>query len=201
MTMPARNSAVRRDLAERRHRIHRTLESIFRGQGHAVQEEIITFRNGRFVIPVRTDSRNQVPGVVHGLSSSGQTTFVEPMTVIDQNNDLVRLKEQEAIEISRILLSITESLRENIESIRSILEIVTQLDVAQAKALFAAEFDCIPPQISEERRTRCATRAIFCSSIRCAVPEKKPCRFPWSSTRTIRSWSSADPMPAEKPWY
>jgi len=140
---------VRRDLAERRHRIHRTLESIFRGQVHAVQEEIITFRNGRFVIPVRTDSRNLIPGVVHGLSSSGQTTFVEPMNVIDQNNDLVRLKEQEAIEISRILLSITESLRDNIAAVRSSLDVVTALDVAQAKALFAAEFNCIAPRISE----------------------------------------------------
>jgi len=142
---------VRRDLAERRHRIHRTLESIFRGQVHAVQEEIITFRNGRFVIPVRTDSRNLIPGVVHGLSSSGQTTFVEPMNVIDQNNDLVRLREQEAIEIARILLSVTESLRENINAVRSCLDVVAALDVAQAKALFAAEFDCIPPRISEGR--------------------------------------------------
>jgi DNA mismatch repair protein MutS2 len=139
---------VRRDLTERRYRIHRTLESILRGQAQAVQEDIITFRNGRFVIPVRTDSRNQVPGVVHGLSSSGQTTFVEPMTVIDQNNDLVRLREQEEIEISRILLSITESLRENVESIRMIVEILTELDVAQAKASFALEFKCVVPQIS-----------------------------------------------------
>jgi DNA mismatch repair protein MutS2 len=115
-----------------------------------VREEIITFRNGRFVIPIRTDSRNQIPGVVHGLSSSGQTTFVEPMTVINQNNDLVRLREQEGIEVSRILLSITESLRENLESIKTILEIVTQLDVAQAKALFAAEYDCVRPRISED---------------------------------------------------
>jgi DNA mismatch repair protein MutS2 len=73
------------------------------------------------------------------------------MTVIDQNNDLVRLHEQEAIEISRILFSITESLRENIESVRLSLEIVTTLDVAQAKALFAAEFQCVPPRISEEK--------------------------------------------------
>ena len=140
---------LRRDLAERRHRIHRTLESIFKGQVHAVQEEIITFRNGRFVIPVRTDSRNLIPGVVHGLSSSGQTTFVEPMTVIDQNNDLVRLKEEEALEISRILFSITESLRENLETVKTSLETVTTLDVAQAKALFASEFRCVSPQICE----------------------------------------------------
>jgi DNA mismatch repair protein MutS2 len=140
---------VRRDLTERRNRIHRTLESILRGQAQAVQEEIITFRNGRFVIPVRTDSRNQIPGVVHGLSSSGQTTFVEPMIVINQNNDLVRLREQEEIEISRILSSITASLRENLAALRTISGIVTELDVAQAKAIFAEEFECGLPQISD----------------------------------------------------
>ena len=110
------------------------------------------FRNGRFVIPVRTDSRNQVPGVVHGLSSSGQTTFVEPLTVINQNNDLVRLREQEEIEVSRILLSITESLREHLESIRTIIEIVTELDVAQAKAAFAIEFQCVSSRRSQPGR-------------------------------------------------
>ncbi len=142
---------VRRDLTERRNRIYRTLESVLRGQEHAVREDIITFRNGRFVIPVRTDSRGQVPGVVHGLSSSGQTTFVEPMTVINQNNDLVRLREREAIEVSRVLMSLTEALRGNAASIRATLETVTQLDVAQAKALFATEYRCAPPRISEDR--------------------------------------------------
>jgi DNA mismatch repair protein MutS2 len=145
---------VRRDLTERRNRIHRTLESILRGQAQAVQEEIITFRNGRFVIPVRTDSRNQIPGVVHGLSSSGQTTFVEPMTVINQNNDLVRLREQEGIEVSRILSSITQSLRENLDAMRTILGIVAELDVAQAKALFAEEFECVLPQIANSTTYR-----------------------------------------------
>jgi DNA mismatch repair protein MutS2 len=143
---------VRKDLTERRHRIHRTLESILRGQTQAVQEDFISFRNGRFVIPVRTDSRGQIPGVMHGLSSSGQTTFVEPLTVINQNNDLVRLREQEEIEESRILLSITQSLRENLDPIRAILSIVTELDVAQARALFADEFQCVAPQISEGKK-------------------------------------------------
>ncbi len=145
---------IRHDLMERRHRIHRALESILRGQVQAVQEEIITFRNGRFVIPVRTDSRNQIPGVVHGLSSSGQTTFVEPMTIINQNNDLVRLREQEEIEVSRILISITESLRGSLESIKTAIRILTDLDVAQAKAAFAMEFHCIVPQISDTGKYR-----------------------------------------------
>lgn len=143
---------VRKELTERRHRIHRTLESILRGSEQAVREEIITFRNGRFVIPVRTDSRNQIPGVVHGLSSSGQTTFVEPMTVINQNNDLVRLREQEEIEVTRILFSIAEALRRNVVAIRTTLETVAIVDVAQAKAVFAEEFRCTPPRIVEGKR-------------------------------------------------
>lgn len=143
---------LRRDLTERRSRIHRALESVIHGQAQAVQEEIITFRNGRFVIPVRTDSRNQIPGVVHGLSSSGQTTFVEPLTIINQNNDLVRLREQEEIEVSRILFYITESLRENLEPIKAMVGVVAELDVAQAKAAFAIEFQCVVPLISEKDR-------------------------------------------------
>jgi len=143
---------IRRDLTERRHRIHRALESVLRKQPQAVQEEIITFRGGRFVIPIRTDSRNLVPGVVHGLSTSGQTTFVEPLTVINQNNDLVRLKEQEEVEVARILSSITQSLRNNLDSIQATVEALTELDVAQAKALFAVEFECVPPQISDGKK-------------------------------------------------
>ena len=140
---------LRKDLTDRRARIHRTLESIIRTFSQAVQEEIITFRNDRFVIPVRTDSRSQIPGVVHGLSSSGQTTFIEPLTIINQNNDLVRLHEEEALEISRILQDITESLRDSLEEIRAVIESLIVLDVSQAKALLCIEFQCTKPDISE----------------------------------------------------
>jgi DNA mismatch repair protein MutS2 len=145
---------IRQDLTDRRNRIHRALESILRNKPQAVQEELITFRNGRFVIPIRTDSRNQVPGVVHGLSSSGQTTFVEPLTIINQNNDLVRLREQEEVEIARILLSITNILREHLDAIRVSAEIVAQIDVVQAKSFFSIEFNCTPPEISDHREIK-----------------------------------------------
>jgi len=153
---------VRKELTDRRTRIHRTLESIIRSKAQAVQEEIITFRNERFVIPVRTDSRNQIPGVVHGLSSSGQTTFVEPLTIIEQNNDLVRLHEEESLEISRILLELTESLRDSLEDIRTVIESLTILDVSQAKALLASEFQCVRPEISERKELElCNARYIL----------------------------------------
>jgi len=143
---------IRKEMTDRRTRIHRTLESILHSSPQAVQEEIITFRNDRFVIPIRTDSRNQVPGVVHGLSSSGQTIFVEPLTIINQNNDLVRLHEREGLETTRILHEITDTLRDNIEEIRTVIENVTLLDVSQAKAILSSEFQCIRPEISDRGR-------------------------------------------------
>ena len=141
---------IRREFNERRNRIYRSLESIMRDRApSAIQEEIVTIRNGRFVIPVRTDSRGMVPGVMHGLSSSGQTSFVEPLTIIEQNNDLVRLREEEEIEIAQILGAISESLRENLSGIEAIVDAVTELDFAQAKARLAKEFNCVPPRMSK----------------------------------------------------
>ena len=100
----------------------------------AIQEDIVTVRNGRFVIPVRTDSRGLVPGVMHGLSSSGQTTFVEPLTIIDQNNEMVRLREEEEIEIARILLEITEAFRANLSGIAAVADALAEIDFTHAKA-------------------------------------------------------------------
>jgi len=143
---------IRRDLNERRTRIYRNLESLMRDRVEsAIQEEIVTVRNGRFVIPVRTDSRGQVPGVMHGLSSSGQTTYVEPLTIIDQNNEMVRLREEEEIEINRILLSITEAFRSNLAGINQVVNAISEIDFAQAKARFASDFNCVRPGMTRTR--------------------------------------------------
>jgi len=141
---------IRNEIQASRNRIHRFLEQVMRRQARAVQEEFITFRNGRFVIPVRTDSRIQVPGVVHGLSSSGQTTYMEPLAVIDQNNELVRLHEQEEAEIARILQAITEALRAHQHGLRALTEALSMLDLGQAKAQLAIEFDCVRPRLSRD---------------------------------------------------
>lgn len=143
---------IRREVNDRRGRIYRTLESIMRTHEAAVQDEIVTVRSGRFVIPVRTDSRGYVQGVMHGLSSSGQTTYLEPLSVIDQNNELVRLHEQEEIEIAQILFAITETLRVNLAGIAEMVEVVAEFDLAQCKARFSQEFNSIRPKILEDRR-------------------------------------------------
>jgi DNA mismatch repair protein MutS2 len=142
---------IRREINDRRARIYRSLESLMRERvPSAIQEDIVTIRNGRFVIPVRTDARVQVPGVMHGLSSSGQTTYVEPLTTIDQNNELVRLREEEEIEIARILLEITEGFRANRAGILTIAGALAELDFTQAKARLSAEFSCVRPRMIED---------------------------------------------------
>lgn len=141
---------IRRDINERRTRIYRNLESLMRERApSAIQEDIVTIRNGRFVIPVRTDSRGQVPGVMHGLSSSGQTTFIEPLPIIEQNNDLVRLREQEEIEIAQILFNLSETLRVNLSGILQVVEAMSEIDFTQAKARLSAEFKCARPVMNE----------------------------------------------------
>jgi DNA mismatch repair protein MutS2 len=143
---------IRREINDRRSRIYRNLESLMHERvPTAIQEDIVTIRNGRFVIPVRTDFRGQVPGVMHGLSSSGQTTFVEPLTIIDQNNELVRLREEEEIEIARILLEIAEAFRANLPGIRAAAEALAEIDFTHAKARLSAEFRCVRPEMTTAR--------------------------------------------------
>ena len=144
---------IRREINERRTRVYRSLESLMRERAQgAIQEEIVTIRNGRFVIPVRTDSRTQVPGVMHGLSSSGQTTYIEPIATIDQNNELVRLREQEEIEIARILFLMTETLRANLDAILAIISAIGEIDFIQSKARLSISFNCIRPQMVADNR-------------------------------------------------
>jgi DNA mismatch repair protein MutS2 len=179
--------SIRHEIQVGRNRVHRVLEGILRQQARAVQDEIITFRNSRFVIPVRTDSRVQVPGVVHGLSSSGQTTYVEPLTVIDQNNVLVRLHEQEEIEIARILLAISEAFRAEQHSIRTITEVVAEIDLCQEKARLSLEFGCVRPQLSSGRelRLRGAIHVLLENGLRQSGTNSVPISFALDETHQV----------------
>ena len=179
--------AVRREIQDSRSRIHRHLESIIRNESRAVQEEIVTFRNGRFVIPIRTDSRNLVPGVVHGLSGSGQTTFVEPLSVIDQNNEIVRLREQEEVEIARILLYISDALRANLPAIRVATGVAAEFDLAQAKGRFSLEFRCVPPQLSDDGRLLLvdARHILLEHSLRNSASQAVPISLELDSSRQV----------------
>ena len=88
-----------------------------------MQDELITIRGERFVIPVKIEQKRRVQGVVHGASSSGQTVFVEPLETIEQNNELVRLLDEELAEIHRILLEMTRRIGEHAEPILKAVEV------------------------------------------------------------------------------
>lgn len=135
---------VRREMEKQRRAIQESLRGYLRrlAEGGAVQDELITIRGERFVIPVKVEQKRRVQGVVHGASSSGQTVFVEPMETIEQNNELVRLLEEEQAEIHRILLEMTRRVGEKSAAILAAFEVLSELELQFAKARFAEDYDC-----------------------------------------------------------
>lgn len=142
---------LRREINSRRAQLTRSLESAMRSAGNAIQDAIVTIRNDRFVIPVKSDFRGKVLGVAHGFSSSGQTVYVEPLDTIDANNEIQNLKGQEEREIGRILHSLTDLLREHVAEVEMAAKAVADLDAIKAKTTFARSFNCVVPEISLDR--------------------------------------------------
>jgi DNA mismatch repair protein MutS2 len=142
---------LRKDIERQKKNIQDSLERFLRanrGDG-VLQEEYITIRNERFVVPVIAGQRRKLPGVIHGASSTGQTLFLEPLETIDLNNELVRLQEEESREVFRILRELTARLSVYGEPIRAAAQIMGELDLIFAKARFAIDFDCAVPTFSD----------------------------------------------------
>ncbi len=156
-------SRLRRDIERQKKAIQESLERFLRAHREegALQEEFVTIRNERFVVPVIAGQRRKLDGVIHGASSSGHTLFVEPLETIGLNNELVRLSEEEAREVHRILTEITGRLRAYRESIRETLAAMAVLELIFAKARFAAEFDCTIPRFAERLLLRDARHPLL----------------------------------------
>jgi len=138
---------IRREIEKQKRAIQESLRGYLRrlSEDHAVQDELVTIRGERFVIPVKVEQKRRVQGVVHGASSSGQTVFVEPLETIDQNNELVRLLDEEQAEIHRILLEMTRGIGEQADAILVAAEVLSELELQFAKARFAEDYDCNSP--------------------------------------------------------
>jgi len=137
---------------ERQHRaIEESLRKSLRGlsEGGSTQDDLITIRGDRFVIPVKAEFKRKVPGVIHGSSSSGQTVFVEPLETIEQNNELVRLLDEEQSEIHRILVAMTRALGENATAIHLGTCILAEVESHFARARFAIALNCVRPDFTE----------------------------------------------------
>ena len=142
---------IRREVEKQKRLIQESLRGYLRhlAEGGAVQDELITIRGERFVIPVKTEQRRKVNGVIHGASSSGQTVYIEPLETIEQNNDLVRLLEEEQAEVHRILLEMTLRISEQAASIAQAMDIMAEVELQFAKARFAQDYECVRPELTD----------------------------------------------------
>src|SRR3984893_4499581 len=148
-------ASIRREIEKQKRGIQESLQAHLRrlAEGGAVHDELITIRGERFVIPVKAEQKRRVQGVVHGASSSGQTVFVEPLETIEQNNELVRLLDEELAEIHRILLEMTRRIGELAEAIGAAADVLAELELQFAKARFAEDYNCVEVTLSVEADT------------------------------------------------
>jgi len=144
---------IRREIERQRRTIQQSLQAYVRklSDGGAVQDELFTIRGERFVIPVKMEQRRRVQGVAHGASSSGQTVFMEPLETIEQNNELVRLHDEEQGEIHRILLEMTSEISGHADALATAVRILGELELQFAKARFAQDYNCVAVKLLSEQ--------------------------------------------------
>jgi len=143
---------IRRQKGSIRENIRSKLESIMRSSeyGNSIQDNVITIRNERFVIPIKKDYKSWVSGIVQGESNSGATVFMEPESVVSLNNDLQKLASEEKQEIRRILLSLSDAFREYLDEFENAIDILGQIDFLGAKAKLSIDFHCSPPILNSD---------------------------------------------------
>jgi DNA mismatch repair protein MutS2 len=145
---------IRRDIGRQQRSIQESLERFLRAHraDGTLQEEFVTIREDRYVVPIVAGQKSRVDGVIHGSSGTGRTLFVEPLETISLNNQLVRLREDELREIERILAEITGALREHADEIAATAGALAALDCIFAKASFAADYNAVIPRFSRDER-------------------------------------------------
>ncbi|PXV62594.1 DNA mismatch repair protein MutS2 [Halanaerobium congolense] len=128
------------------------LDSIIKSNHYQdmLQENIVTRRENRYVVPVKQEQRNNFDGIVHGQSASGLTLFMEPMAVVRLNNELREVRAKESAEIQRILQMLSSKIAQDEKIIKRDLMIITRLDSIAAAAKFSLDFECNAPEINEK---------------------------------------------------
>ncbi|HYV63026.1 MAG TPA: Smr/MutS family protein [Bryobacteraceae bacterium] len=152
---------LRRDSERQRRQIEESLARFLRShhEDGTLQEDFVTIRNDRFVVPIVTGRERRVDGVIHGSSGSGHTVFVEPLETIELNNELVRLHEEELREVHRLLREFTTRLREHAVEIAASVQALSRLELLFGKAELAVEFRCSVPRLSAEGSRKIVLRA------------------------------------------
>lgn len=147
---------IRRQIKEHQNSIKEKLNSMIHSSKYQklMQESLVTIRGDRYVVPVKAECRNEVPGLVHDSSASGATVYVEPMAVVEANNNIKQLKIKEQIEIERILHELTSDVAEIVEPLKINMSIFAALDFAFAKAKLSLDYNCVCPRLNDEKRIK-----------------------------------------------
>ena len=145
-------AAIRRKIRAASQRVRDQLDKLIRSPGHQkhLQESLVTQRGGRYVVPVKAEFRGEVPGLVHDTSASGATVFIEPMSVVELNNEIRVLRSDEQEEISRILLELSGEAGSFADSIIESYHYAVELDLIFAKAQVAYKMKAVVPQVGED---------------------------------------------------
>ena len=145
---------IRRHIRQANDKVREKLNSIIHSSNMQkyLMDSIITMRNGRYVVPVRADSRQFVPGLIHDQSGSGSTLFIEPMSVVEIGNELKQWMVKEKQEIERILSEFSARIAPDAEMIAHNLDILSELDVIFAKGMLARNMRAVPPKLNENGR-------------------------------------------------
>ena len=144
--------SIRRSLKEKNSSVRERINGIVRSYSKYLQETLYTMRGERYVLPVKVEYKGQVPGIVHDQSSTGATLFIEPMSLVNLNNEIKELMLKEKAEIERILTVLSKKVSNNIEICKSNNKILGELDFIFAKGAYASKIDGIYPRVSEDGR-------------------------------------------------
>jgi DNA mismatch repair protein MutS2 len=144
-------AAIRSRLRSQRARLRSTLESFLRGrEAKYLQDQVITDRNGRYVLVLRSEHRGAIPGIVHGASASGASLYLEPLGTVEINNDIVGLEDDEAEEVRRILLALTDAFRQRLGDLSATADVATELDIVQARARLSEKLQGVEAALSTD---------------------------------------------------
>lgn len=146
--------SLRQRVLSRRATIQKTLSELMSRHSDAVQDNIVTVRGDRYCIPLRTDRRQEVPGILHERSGSGASVFVEPIAIVEANNELTGLLLEEREEIARLVREIATRIARDGEKIRLAIDVAARLDALEAIAHFATTIDGSRPAFSTDRELR-----------------------------------------------